>query len=480
MRRLRENGFTLIEILIATAITAIVMIAGAAFIAKFARTSASFAEGHELEESRETLAGILRSDFDGAGRNLTRPSAPGAGKETISFLPVPDYSVDTPGRATRLTAETGSYRSTTSTRAITAGGSVWEFTPSSPVCRNCWASLYGSDGSARSLAVDSLAPGPSAIVIYENGSYAATSFGIGVTIAPHIPGDTYQLRVELPSSTGTGTLLRYYRIRGGVRSLLYTSMNAIPAYPQYLGAYASDAGSAITNATVTGAPIVNRVENITDCPQLPIDGGIRLSGPITIGPGGGSATILSGDSTIDAVSTITPFSSTDADVTVKLPRRGSFVAGDYVLLLDFTGTPGSALCQVTNAITQTNAVVLTLARVREGAKAWSRLWSSDAEHDRTFAEGSQLVRLALVVTYSIAVDGRLVRMEGARTSTVAFNTRSLRFTEQTAATGRSYAISATLSAEGIETNGTQATETRATIEYLSTPRALNLSSNQLN
>src|SRR5260221_950206 len=40
MRRVnRENGFTLIEILIATAITAIVMIAGTAFIAKFARTS---------------------------------------------------------------------------------------------------------------------------------------------------------------------------------------------------------------------------------------------------------------------------------------------------------------------------------------------------------------------------------------------------------------------------------------------------------
>jgi prepilin-type N-terminal cleavage/methylation domain-containing protein len=182
MRRVkRENGFTLIEILIATAITAIVMIAGTAFIAKFARTSASFAEDHELEESRGTLAGILRSDFDGAGRNLTRPSAPGAGKETVSFLAVPDYSVDTPGRATRLTTETGAYPSTASTRAVTAGGSVWEFTPSLPVCRNCWTTLYGSDGSARSLAVDPLAPAPSAIVIYENGSYAATSFGVGVT-----------------------------------------------------------------------------------------------------------------------------------------------------------------------------------------------------------------------------------------------------------------------------------------------------------
>jgi hypothetical protein len=84
------------------------------------------------------------------------------------------------------------------------------------------------------------------------------------------------------------------------------------------------------------------------------------------------------------------------------------------------------------------------------------------------------------VTYTIAADGRLVRMEGARTSTVAFNTRSLLFTEQTTATGRSYAISATLAAEGIETNDTRAAETRATIEYLSTPRALNLGSNQLN
>src|SRR5437016_10840474 len=129
MRRVtRENGFTLIEILIATAITAIVMIAGTAFIAKFARTSAAFAEGHELEESRGTVAGILRSDFDGAGCNLTRPSAPGAGKETVSFLPEPNYDVGTPGTATRLTSETGAYSNTTSTRAVGSGASIWEFT----------------------------------------------------------------------------------------------------------------------------------------------------------------------------------------------------------------------------------------------------------------------------------------------------------------------------------------------------------------
>jgi prepilin-type N-terminal cleavage/methylation domain-containing protein len=481
MRRVnREQGFTLIEILIATAITAIVMIAGTAFIAKFARTSAAFAEGHELEESRGTVAGIFRSDFDGAGRNLTRSSPPGAGREMVVFLPVPDYRVDTPGTATRLTPETGAYPSTTSTRAVGAGGSVWEFTPSSPVCRNCWTTLYGSDGSGRSLAVDSLAPAPSAIVIYENGSYAATSFGVGVTIAPHIPGDTYQIRVELPTNTTTGNVLRYYRIRSGVRSLLYTSTNAVPAYPQYLAAYASDSGSAITNASVTAAPIVNRVENITDVAQMPMDGGVRLSGPVTIGSGGQSATILAGDSTIDAVSTITPFSSTDTDVTVKVPRRGSFITGDYVLLLDFAGADASAVCQVTNANTQANTVVLTLARVKESGKAWGRLWSSDAEHNHTFPQGSAIVRLAPPVTYAIAGDGRLVRMEGARTSTVAFNTRTLMFTEQTTVTGRSYAISATFAAEGFETNDSQAAETRATVEYLSTPRALNLGSNQLN
>src|SRR5436853_2238735 len=346
MRRVKkELGFTLIEILIATAITAIVMIAGTAFIAKFVRTSAAFAEGHELEESRGTVAGILRSDFDGAGCNLTRSSPPGAGREMVVFLPVPDYSVDTPGTATRLTTETGAYPSTTSMRAVGAGASVWEFTPSSPVCRNCWTTLYGSDGSGRSLAVDSLAPDPSAIVISENGSYAATSFGVGVTIAPHLPGDTYQIRVELPTNTTTGTVLRYYRIRSGVRSLLYTSTNAVPAYPQYLASYASDSGSAITNTTVTAAPIINRIENITDIPQMPMDGGVRLSGPITIGSGGSSATILSGDSTIDAVSTITPFSSSDPDVTVKVPKRGSFITGDYVLVLHFRGAAETALCQ---------------------------------------------------------------------------------------------------------------------------------------
>src|SRR5205807_247212 len=90
-----------------------------------------------------------------------------------------------------------------------------------------------------------------------------------------------------------------------------------------------------------------------------------------------------------------------------------FITGDYVLLLDFTGA-STALCQITNANTQTSTVVLTLERVTESGKAWGRLWSSDAEHNHFFPQGSSIVRLTQPVTYTIAADGRLVRMEGAR------------------------------------------------------------------
>jgi hypothetical protein len=43
-----------------------------------------------------------------------------------------------------------------------------------------------------------------------------------------------------------------------------------------------------------------------------------------------------------------------------------------------------------------------------------------------------------------------------------------------------YLVKIFLAAEGVETVATTSAETRATIEFRSTPRALNLASNQLN
>jgi hypothetical protein len=90
------------------------------------------------------------------------------------------------------------------------------------------------------------------------------------------------------------------------------------------------------------------------------------------------------------------------------------------------------------------------------------------------------VKLAPPVTYALTTDARLVRVEGARVSTVAFNVRQFQVTQIGASPAQSFSVSATLAAEGVETGNGTANESRSTIEFTSTPRAMNLASNRMN
>jgi YD repeat-containing protein len=79
--------------------------------------------------------------------------------------------------------------------------------------------LTGSDGAGRSLLVGT----GGWAAIYEGGVEVASTSPLG-NITAHAAGDRY--RLEISNST-----LRYVRYRGGIRSVMYTSANAVPAYP---------------------------------------------------------------------------------------------------------------------------------------------------------------------------------------------------------------------------------------------------------
>jgi hypothetical protein len=329
-----------------------------------------------------------------------------------------------------------------------------------------------------------------------------------VIIPPHWPGDTYTISIENDfQGRGMSRVLKYYRTRNGVKSLLYTSAKPVPASPIGVSNGLIYQGDSITNAKITGAPLVNLFNNDTDIPPLPIDGGTQLTGPITITGTtsvneegnqwvGSSVVVLSGDPTIDAISTITEWNKDSTSVDVRVPKRGSFNTGDNILFIDYGSTdpaapsaPTTALCRVTSVATNAEIATLTLVRVRSDNPAWSRLWSTDADHLHTFRAGTTtLVTLKPPVTYSISDDSsavgsganRLVRVEGDRASTIAFNARKLNINAVINPPYRAYTVTVTLAAEGVETNSTAEEETRGTIEFTSTPRALNLASNQLN
>lgn len=88
----------------------------------------------------------------------------------------------------------------------------------------------GSDGSSGAIVVGT----GGWAAIYENGVEVAATTGhpSNATIAPHAPGDRYRIEI----SRGK---VRYVRYRAGVRTLMFTSANALPAYPLWFGLGAS-------------------------------------------------------------------------------------------------------------------------------------------------------------------------------------------------------------------------------------------------
>ncbi len=70
------------------AVTLVAVLAVVGLITKFARTAGAFTEVSTSEEAKGTAETLLRADFDGAGRNLTRPTPSLAG----TIFATPDSS----------------------------------------------------------------------------------------------------------------------------------------------------------------------------------------------------------------------------------------------------------------------------------------------------------------------------------------------------------------------------------------------------
>lgn len=465
------------------AITATVLL-----MTKFARSTGAYAEASYLEEERGSLESLTRADFDGAGYNLTRPTGSGAGKEAVQFLANNDYNTLSPGTLVQASANASfAY----STRTVTSGTCLFQWTPAT-YCKGCWIFLSSTDGSGDAVYTFDDENGRSQIALYEvpYSGYVASNFGTGVPIPAHVPGDTYQIAVEAPNQQQPNRFVRYYRIRGGIRTILYTSQNPVPPFPQLMAAnFSGVPHNTVNNISLIGAPLEYRQGNQTEFASLPFIGGVQLTSPITTVSNTNYTYILSGDKNTDASPARTTFSANSTQIDLKTPLRGGYATGDTVLLIDYGNTDPSnlvnaatAACVVT-AVSQPDSVTtrLTLTRARQATPGIGGVWSSDTDHAHTFSPSeTTVVKLAPPVTYALSTDSRLVRIEGSRASTIAFNVRSFTVTQFGSNPARSVYVSLVLAGEGFETANTSTDETRATVEFTSTPRAMNLASNQLN
>ena len=479
-----QTGFSLLELLISMAITVIAVVAAVGLMTKFARAVGAFTEVSTMEEARGTSETLLRADLDGAGHNLTRPSPPLAG--TIFATPNSfDFYTWSNGTITK-TGATGWDNPANITHALASGLGSFSFTPTA---NGGSASIYGSNGDSFAIVIGFGNPDIGVWMgVYVNGVEVAATccHPPNETVSPHLSGDSYTFKIENGPSQRVAKL---YRVRNDVPAPLWTSNAPVPSYPIAFALNIYSQSQSFTNVKITGAPLIALSGNATEFPPLPYDINTQLTAPITTTGGGSGVTVVSGDHSTDAVTTVADFNQSSTDIVARAPQRGSFNKGDYVLIIDWgsldPSSPGgaaSSLCMISSVSSTTDKITLSIERVRKDNPAWARLWSTDADHAHSFAAGSTLTKLQAPVSYAMSSDSRLVRMEGNRASTLAFNLRRANFNRYVEfnSTAMIFQVDITIAAEGIETNATTSDETRGTIEFQSRPRALNLASNRLN
>lgn len=466
------------------AVTVVAVLAAVGLITKFARSAASFTEVSIMEESRGVAQALLRIDLDNAGHNLSRPSPALAGTIFATPSSGEDYTWSN-GTITKK-ASTGWDHGAAITHAIANGLGAFNFTPTAT---GATAYITSPNGDTFAIVIGFGAPDVGVwIGVYVNGAEVAATSGHAQneTVSPHLLGDSYTFKIENGPSD---RIAKLYRQRNEIQTLLWTNSVPVTSYPIAFGLniYAQD--QSFTDVTISGAPLVALSGNLTEFAPLPSDLGTQLTAPITITNGGSGITVLSGDHTTDTATTLTDLDAASSDVIVRAPQRGHFNTGDYLLIIDWgsvdpaaPGGAASTLCHITSEVSSGNQLTLSIERVRQTNPAWARLYSSDADHAHKYPSGSTVTKLQPPVSYTTSTDSRLVRIEGDRPSTLAFNVRQATFSQYVEfnSTANVLRVDITLAAEGAETNNTASTESRGRIEFESRPRAMNLASNQLN
>ncbi len=153
----------------------------------------------------------------------------------------------------------------------------------------------------------------------------------------------------------------------------------MPSYPIAFALNIYSQNQSFTNVKITGA-LIALSGNATEFPPLPYDINTQLTAPITTTGGGAGVTVVSGDHSTDAVTTVADFYQGSTDIVARAPQRGSFNKGDYVLIIDWgsldPSSPGgaaSSLCMISSVSSTIDKITLSIERVR---KRQSRLGSA--------------------------------------------------------------------------------------------------------
>lgn len=405
MRKTRQSGFTLIELMIVVVLMAMLLAIGVILTFSFYQRDLSAVERENLDTRRSVLLESLQSDLDSAGSGFVRPADRYfSGSEFLTFASHPDYetgngnlyrrdfTTDDPLRAdSNLTSSTGRF----------------EFTVSS--VREVIVNIIGNgytDERVLYLAGDSWC-------VIEEGRCVADQNG---EAGGAKDGDSYSIQLDNDLESG-GRIFTFFRLRDRERVLLHRSRMPATATNYFLQIQMAH-GDYLSQVRGTGVfESVGDAANSLEETLLPMFGNERSNNYVQRTSEDEGFSILRGESTTDYLRLTQPlyFGSPKDDVVLytETLRRGEYKSGDYALLADYKNKKSVVLQYRDDSDPASGKFVFTPVSESMGYRAFDLLWSQDADflgHEFQPSQ-SRLIKLSPPVFYRIVSAGELRQIE---------------------------------------------------------------------
>jgi type II secretory pathway pseudopilin PulG len=491
----REEGFTLIETMIASTLITIVVIGALLFISRANSRIVEYAEASRREEQQSHLASLFRSDFEVAGSKLVAlPSSGKSVQESVEFLESTQTDVGT------FEDTSSDPKPTKGTRGIFAPGWLQFKAPSK-------GGDIGFEGAnlvrylLRFTTRTIKENGKSKTLTTVSYSHAIVNRGDGKVIKEDLEtllpetklGSKDLFRIAIEKSSDSQKVAIYHLVDGTRKRSIrdFNPTNDIE-YPLQPFIDLSQSGK-VEDITMNG-PLVSGV--LIGKTWLPADQTLekeatlidysdirgtkpRLSDFITITGKNDGAIILRGDTDTDSTYITQNWTKDTPTIQVKTPCRGTYRSGDIIMLIDGEAAPKrTALFRVMNSPNisyvdcENSLTTLYVQEVNRNSKAWNRFYSTDNDFKVTFRVRSMVAKLAPPIIYSLN-EGKLERIEGERTSIAALGVKSFSVRDTTDGALAKYEISCNLLTDSAASKGDISADGYTTISYIATPAAIN-------
>jgi len=391
MIRKAEKGYSLLEVLIATALLVAVFVGFGTFLLKFTRASAEMNETAKATEDAGFSATALRTDLESVGRNLTvQENQPFAGDQLVAFAPHLDYTVAS--NYARRASGTSSAPLVSNVRF--RGNSSLHFTG---INFNLTFPEFG-DAAPQTWSLSRVLNGSAeTIQIALNGTVKATIQNPGVSSDRALD--------VLFNSAGSGanySCLATFKIAG--ETVYQGSYNCSANFRQIY--FDIPQNNAIFDTQLVASEIVPAFSGSSSVrlPLLPVYAGMRMTIPF-VSTNGGFIT-FAGDSNKEAMvltqAVSIPVSSSDQAIFVG--DSSGIAAGNVLLLIDFVNNR-SVLLKVSAA-----AGAVTVHPIYDAGSpdtpGFENFYSLSSDFSAfTFQRGSRVVKLASPVEYRIIANG---------------------------------------------------------------------------